>query len=138
MINKINVFKGVGFFLRTAAAAVKPTLIISKEDAKKWTLKIRSTLKNGEITATEGVEFNEGHFNYIENWLLLAAFFLLVLLYCLLLYIDSLEGNKRKSTIRIEGDKMIHEQRNLDNGKLENLVTREVVDNRLVSVSKES
>ena len=49
---------GVGLIQRKAAATIKPTVIISN-NGNEWTFKLQSTLRNSEITATEGVEFNE-------------------------------------------------------------------------------
>lgn len=51
---------GVGMIMRKAATSFKPTAIISR-DGNKWTLKSVSTLKTTEITATEGVEFDESN-----------------------------------------------------------------------------
>jgi fatty acid-binding protein 4 len=51
---------GVGLFQRKAAATIKPTVIISN-NGNQWTLKLQSTLKNSELTASEGVEFNESN-----------------------------------------------------------------------------
>ena len=43
---------------RKAAAFVKPTITV-ENNGNVWTIKTTSTLKNNEITATEGVEFDE-------------------------------------------------------------------------------
>ena len=49
---------GVGMIQRKAAAALKPTLTISK-NGSEWTLKLASSLKSSTLTASEGVEFDE-------------------------------------------------------------------------------
>lgn len=51
---------GVGLILRKTAGTIKPTVIISN-DGDKWTLKMQSTLKSSEVTATLGVEFDESN-----------------------------------------------------------------------------
>ena len=49
---------GVGMIQRKAAAAIKPTIYITN-NAKHWTFKTKTTLKNTEFEATEDQEFNE-------------------------------------------------------------------------------
>ncbi len=49
---------GVGWVFRTAAGAIKPTIIVTR-DGNTWTLRSISSLKNIELTATEGIEFDE-------------------------------------------------------------------------------
>jgi hypothetical protein len=51
---------GVGFLLRKAAAAIKPTVHIAN-NGTHWSLKLNSTLKNVETEADENVEFKESN-----------------------------------------------------------------------------
>lgn len=53
---------GVNFMLRKAAGLVKPQINISN-NGNQWTFKATSTLKNVEVNATEGVEFDESKSN---------------------------------------------------------------------------
>jgi len=46
--------------MRKAGASIKPTVIISN-NGNQWTIKLQSTLKNSEISFTEGVEFDESN-----------------------------------------------------------------------------
>nr|WLG17460.1 fatty acid-binding protein B [Brachionus koreanus] len=94
---------GMGMIMRKAATSFKPTSIISR-DGNKWTLKSVSTLKTTEITATEGVEFDE----------------------------KTPDDRNVKSLIKIDGEKMIHEQRD-KKGELVTVIVREVVDGKLVA-----
>ncbi|CAF0851403.1 unnamed protein product [Brachionus calyciflorus] len=95
---------GVGMIMRTAASKMKPTAIISR-DGNTWTLKSVSTLKTTEITGTEGVEFEE----------------------------KTPDDRVVKSTIRVEGEKMIQEQRDRKTGEVVTTIVREVVDGKLVA-----
>ena len=56
---------GVGFIMRKAAVAIKPTLNILN-DGTKWTLKLTSTLKSSETNCEEGVEFEESNLNLLK------------------------------------------------------------------------
>ena len=60
---------GVGMVMRTAASAIKPTVVVEK-NGNQWTLKTLSTLKNTELTATEGVEFEESKLNRHSTFIL--------------------------------------------------------------------
>lgn len=95
---------GVGMIQRKAAAALKPTLYISN-NGDQWTLKLVSTLKSTEITATIGQDFNE----------------------------ETLDGRKSKSLLTQEGpNKLVHVQRDPSNGNVTSTIVREVVGDELV------
>lgn len=49
---------GVGFLMRKTGAAMKPTVIIAK-DNDTWTIKVNSTFKSSEIVFKDCVEFEE-------------------------------------------------------------------------------
>jgi fatty acid-binding protein 3 len=57
---------GVGLIMRKAASAIKPTVII-ENNGTQWTLKTHSTLKNIDVTITEGVEHDESKFDFFYN-----------------------------------------------------------------------
>jgi hypothetical protein len=52
---------GVGLIQRKAAAAIKPTVVISN-NGTQWNLKLQTSLKNTDLTCNEGVEFTESKF----------------------------------------------------------------------------
>ena len=76
---------GVGMIQRKAAAALKPTVTISN-NGSNWTFKLVSSLKSSELSASEGVEFDE----------------------------ETLDGRKSRSLITAEGEnKLVHVQKGI-------------------------
>lgn len=73
---------GVGLVMRKAGATAKPVQEIS-ESGGKWTIKTLSTFKNTEISFTLGQEFDE----------------------------HTADGRDVKSTVKLEGHRLIHEQK---------------------------
>jgi len=95
---------GVGLILRKTAGTIKPTVIISN-DGDKWTLKMQSTLKSSEVTATLGVEFDE----------------------------KTLDGRESKSVLTLENpSRLVHVQKDPKSGKVVTSIVREIVGDRLV------
>jgi len=88
---------GVGFATRKIGNSVKPTYTISN-DGNTWTIKLESTFKNTEIKFTEGVEFDE----------------------------ETLDGRKAKSTVTLEGDKLVQVQKDASSGAVATTIHREV------------
>uniref|UniRef100_A0A1I8IW94 FABP domain-containing protein n=1 Tax=Macrostomum lignano TaxID=282301 RepID=A0A1I8IW94_9PLAT len=73
---------GVGLVMRTAGSTAKPVQEIS-EAGGRWTIKTTSTFKSAEISFALGEEFEE----------------------------TTADGRKVKSTVRLEGNKLIQEQK---------------------------
>nr|WLG17451.1 fatty acid-binding protein D [Brachionus koreanus] len=73
---------GVGLVLRKIAKKITPTLIINGE-ANKWSVKMRSTFKNLEYNFNLGEEFDD----------------------------ETIDGRKVKCLFKLEGNKLITEQR---------------------------
>ncbi|KAI7799416.1 fatty acid binding protein 7, brain, b [Triplophysa rosa] len=73
---------GVGFAIRQAAGALKPTLIISKQ-GDKVICKTQSTFKNSEISFRLGEEFDE----------------------------TTADGRQCKSTVVMDGDRFVQVQK---------------------------
>ena len=99
---------GVGFMMRKAAATIKPKVII-KNDGKKWTFILQSSLKTTEINCEEDVEFDE----------------------------DTADGRKSKTTVRAEGpNKIIQEQKDPKTGKVVTTIVRELIGDKFHQVTR--
>ena len=92
---------------RKAAAAIKPKVII-KNDGKKWTFVMQSSLKTTEISCEEDVEFDE----------------------------ETADGRKSKTLVKTEGpNKVIQEQKDPKTGKVVTTIVRELVGDKFHQVN---
>ena len=149
--------------MRTAAALVKSTLVISN-DGPKWRIQLLSSLKNSQIDFEDGVEFNECNsmlFSNCYTHLLLSIVKWFSI--CFQLWIASIDGNDykvswvfsvlvdeivalsllifdynhvyEKSTITFSNPtRLVHVQRKPDSGDLFTTVVRELIGEKLVTV----
>lgn len=112
----------MNIILRKIAATVKPTLTITK-DGDKWVIKSKSTFKNEEDEFTIGIEFDKGIFgrvNLINIKLPISNFYKKSL--------DSQDGRKVKIMPKVDGDKLIGEQRDRKTGELQVVAIKYVTD----------
>lgn len=91
---------GVGYFTRTIGNSVQPTVEL-KKNGDKYTLLTTSTFKNSEIHFQLGKEFEE----------------------------ETLDGRNVKSTITLEGNKLIHKQ----GGNPSSTIIREFKENEMIA-----
>jgi hypothetical protein len=95
---------GVGLVQRKMAATLKPTVILSN-DGDKWSMGLRTKVRNNDISWVDGVEFDE----------------------------VTLDGRKSKTLIKLEGeDKLVQVQK--DGDTIITTITREIVNDKLVQV----
>merc|ERR1739846_6379 len=87
---------GVGFILRKAALASTPVMTIS-EDGGNWTMITKTSLKSIELHFKLGEEFDE----------------------------EATDGRKCKTTVTMEGDKLITHQKAVKSGEMDVKVVRE-------------
>jgi len=89
----------VGFMLRKAATASTPVMTIT-EAGGKWNMITKTTMKSAELNFELGKEFDE----------------------------ETTDGRKCKTTVTVEGNKMITNQRATKAGEKDVLVIREFDD----------
>jgi len=94
---------GVGLVTRKMGASVSPTVELT-EDGGLYTMKTSSTFKNSEIKFKLGEEFDE----------------------------ETPDGRKVKSTITMDGNKMIHVQK----GDKETVIEREYTPTEMKAIMK--
>lgn len=87
---------GVGLMTRKVAGNVKPNYIISAEEGGVYNLRTESTFKNQDMKFKLNEQFDE----------------------------TTTDGRKCKSTIRLEGKKLVQDQL----GDVNSLITRELTD----------
>lgn len=94
---------GVGFLTRSVANTVQPTVEL-KKNGDKYTLATTSTFKSSETHFKLGKEFNE----------------------------ETLDGRNVKSTITLEGNKLIHKS----GGDPPSEITREFGEKEMIATMK--
>merc|ERR1712018_815263 len=92
----------VGFMLRKAAMASTPTMTITN-DGGNWTMCTKTTMKSVELKFKLGEEFEE----------------------------ETTDGRKCKTTVTMEGDKLITKQKALKAGEKDATAVREFTDDGL-------
>nr|WLG17449.1 fatty acid-binding protein D [Brachionus plicatilis] len=91
---------GVGIILRKIAKNITPTLII-KSEGNKWSIKLRSSFKSLEYNFNLGEEFDD----------------------------ETIDGKKAKFLFKLEGNKLITEQRDFKSRELITTVEKYVDKN---------
>jgi len=97
---------GVNAIMSKLGSAAKPTLIISIE-GDTWTMKTETTFKKTKIQFKLGEEFDE----------------------------ETADGRKMKTTITLEGNKLIQDQK-IDPPGVPSVITREINGNKLTVICK--
>merc|ERR1712168_1358906 len=93
----------VGFLLRKASSASTPVMEISESDGN-WVMKTSTSMKSMELKFKLGVPFDE----------------------------ETTDGRKCETTVTMEGNKLITNQKALKNGQKDVKAVREFFDDKLV------
>ncbi|XP_041375328.1 sodium/calcium exchanger regulatory protein 1-like [Gigantopelta aegis] len=97
---------GVGFVLRKVGNNITTYEEIT-QDGDTWELHITSTFKSSHLKFQLGVEFDE----------------------------VTMDGRNVKSLFRLEGDKLLHDQKGTKPGEVGSFITRELVDDDTMAIT---